>query len=219
MIIARVNDPSTTPSSTTPTKSTNRETRSGATGNRHSMHTTPMHICANIWTGITSGPPPERRATPPRPPRERPRMIPFGRQPAGWQTREEVCRRFGVSRFPSSAGTGPAERGGSASDMPDGTNSAGSPRLVKAADVAAMLAMSKSWVTAVARDGRLPAVYMPNASGRPASVRFDEISRSVERWRAAWRPGDSTLRTARRAAEEGTTVAGDSSASGAQTAG
>jgi hypothetical protein len=26
-------------------------------------------------------------------------MIPFGRQPAGWQTREEVCRRLGISRF------------------------------------------------------------------------------------------------------------------------
>jgi predicted DNA-binding transcriptional regulator AlpA len=75
-------------------------------------------------------------------------------------------------------------------------------RLVKAQVVAERLGMSKSWVTQAARDGRLPAVYLPAPHGAPASVRFDlgEVEAWVEQCRATWTPGDTSAATLRRVA-------------------
>ncbi len=69
-------------------------------------------------------------------------------------------------------------------------------------EVARMLQVSRTWLYEAAKDGRIPSVRLGGPDG---PVRFveEDIERWLERARQAWRPGESseqTLRRARRAA-------------------
>ncbi|MFN8121481.1 MAG: helix-turn-helix domain-containing protein [Thermoleophilia bacterium] len=72
------------------------------------------------------------------------------------------------------------------------------PRLLKPGAVAEMLGVSRSWVYAAAADGRIPSLRLGGPDG---PLRF--VAEDVEEWltaaRAAWRPGQTTTETLRRA--------------------
>lgn len=72
------------------------------------------------------------------------------------------------------------------------------PRLLKPGAVAEMLGVSRSWVYAAAADGRIPSLRLGGADG---PLRF--VAEDIEAWltaaRAAWRPGQTTTETLRRA--------------------
>ena len=74
--------------------------------------------------------------------------------------------------------------------------------LLKPGEVARRLQVSRTWLYAAAKAGRIPSVRLGGADG---PVRFveEDIEQWLERARQAWRPGESsaqTLRRARRAA-------------------
>ena len=74
--------------------------------------------------------------------------------------------------------------------------------LLKPGEVARRLQVSRTWLYAAAKAGRIPSVRLGGAHG---PVRFveEDIEQWLERARQAWRPGESgaqTLRRARRAA-------------------
>lgn len=71
--------------------------------------------------------------------------------------------------------------------------------LLRPADVARRLGVSRSWVYGAVKEGRIPAVRVGGPDG---PVRFVErdLEARIERARADWRPGDSAARTLRRAA-------------------
>jgi excisionase family DNA binding protein len=62
------------------------------------------------------------------------------------------------------------------------------PALMKPAEVATMLRVSRSWVYAAAEDGRLPSIRLGGKDGPLRFVRGD-----IDRWladaRATWMPG------------------------------
>jgi excisionase family DNA binding protein len=70
--------------------------------------------------------------------------------------------------------------------------------LLRPADVARKLGVSRTWLYDAARDGRVPAVRIGGPTG---PLRF--VEEDVERWldeaRTAWRPGDRSATTLRRA--------------------
>jgi excisionase family DNA binding protein len=70
--------------------------------------------------------------------------------------------------------------------------------LLKPSEIASFLGVSRSWVYAAAKAGRIPCVRL---GGRDGPLRF--VPRDVERWlenaRRTWLPGDSLARTATRA--------------------
>jgi excisionase family DNA binding protein len=69
--------------------------------------------------------------------------------------------------------------------------------LLKPADVAGRLGVSRSWLYAAAADGRIPCVRLGGPDG---PIRF--LPADLERWlddaRASWQPGDSSTATLRR---------------------
>ena len=71
--------------------------------------------------------------------------------------------------------------------------------LLRPAEVAQMLGVSRSWLYGAAKDGRVPCVRLGGADG---PLRF--IERDLLEWlkraRAGWRPGESSATTLRRAA-------------------
>ena len=70
--------------------------------------------------------------------------------------------------------------------------------LLRPAEVARKLGVSRTWLYDAAKAGRIPSVRIGGPRG---PLRF--VERDVERWldeaRAAWRPGDSSAATLRRA--------------------
>ena len=71
--------------------------------------------------------------------------------------------------------------------------------LLKPADVCAQLKVSRAWLYRAAADGRIPSLRLGGPDG---PVRFEpqEIAAWLKSSRAAWRPGDSSTATLRRAA-------------------
>jgi excisionase family DNA binding protein len=69
--------------------------------------------------------------------------------------------------------------------------------LLRPAEVARKLGVSRTWLYDAARDGRVPAVRIGGPTG---PLRF--VEEDVERWldeaRTAWRPGDRSATTVRR---------------------
>lgn len=72
------------------------------------------------------------------------------------------------------------------------------PRLLKPGAVAEMLGVSRSWVYAAAADGRIPSLRLGGADG-PLRFVADDIEAWLTAARAAWRPGQTTTETLRRA--------------------
>lgn len=70
--------------------------------------------------------------------------------------------------------------------------------LLKPAEVCALLKVSRAWLYRAAADHRIPSLRLGGPDG---PLRFDpaELKAWVERSRAAWRPGDSSTATLRRA--------------------
>ena len=70
--------------------------------------------------------------------------------------------------------------------------------LLKRSEVARTLQVSRTWLYDAARDGRIPSVRLGGPDG---PVRFveDDIEQWLERARRAWRPGESSTQTLRRA--------------------
>jgi excisionase family DNA binding protein len=75
-----------------------------------------------------------------------------------------------------------------------------SQRLLKPTEVARRLGVSRTWLYAAAKDGRIPSIRIGGPDG---PVRF--VPGDLEAWldeaRAAWRPGDSSAATLRRISE------------------
>jgi excisionase family DNA binding protein len=82
---------------------------------------------------------------------------------------------------------------------PPTARSAGS-HLLKPTEVARRLGVSRTWLYAAAKDGRIPSIRIGGPDG---PVRF--VAEDLEAWldeaRAAWRPGDSSAATLRRMSE------------------
>jgi excisionase family DNA binding protein len=81
--------------------------------------------------------------------------------------------------------------------------SAGRPlvqQLLKPTEVARRLGVSRTWLYAAAKDGRIPSIRIGGPEG---PVRF--VAEDLEAWldeaRAAWRPGDSSAATLWRMSE------------------
>lgn len=73
--------------------------------------------------------------------------------------------------------------------------------LLRPTEVARLLGVSRTWLYDAAKAGRVPSLRIGGANG---PLRF--VPADLERWiddaRAAWRPGDSSAATLRRAAAE-----------------
>jgi excisionase family DNA binding protein len=61
-----------------------------------------------------------------------------------------------------------------------------------------MLGVSRTWVYAAAKDGRMPCIRLGGPSGPVRFVEQDLLA-WLNRARAGWTPGESTDQTARRA--------------------
>ena len=72
--------------------------------------------------------------------------------------------------------------------------------LLKPTEVARRLGVSRTWLYAAAKDGRIPSVRIGGPDG---PLRF--VPEDLEAWldeaRAAWRPGDTSAATLRRLSE------------------
>ena len=70
--------------------------------------------------------------------------------------------------------------------------------LLKPAEVCAQLQVSRAWLYRAAADGGIPSSRLGGPDG---ALRFEacELAAWIERSRAAWRPGDSSTATLRRA--------------------
>jgi excisionase family DNA binding protein len=69
--------------------------------------------------------------------------------------------------------------------------------LLRPADVARRLAVSRSWVYQAAMDGRLPAIRLGGPDG-PLRFIADDIDNCIAQAREAWRPTDTAARTLHR---------------------
>jgi excisionase family DNA binding protein len=73
--------------------------------------------------------------------------------------------------------------------------------LLRPAEVARKLGVSRTWLYDAAKTGRIPSIRLGGPEG---PVRF--IEADVERWleeaRAAWRPGETSAATLRRASHQ-----------------
>jgi excisionase family DNA binding protein len=73
--------------------------------------------------------------------------------------------------------------------------------LLRPAEVARRLGVSRAWLYDAAKTGRIPSVRI---GGNDGPVRF--IERDLDAWleqaRSAWRPGDSSAAVLRRIADE-----------------
>jgi excisionase family DNA binding protein len=72
-------------------------------------------------------------------------------------------------------------------------------RLLKSAEVAERLSVSRSWVYSAASDGRLPSIRLGGPDG-PLRFVPDEVEAWIDRARRSWRPRDSGPEAMRRAA-------------------
>ena len=70
--------------------------------------------------------------------------------------------------------------------------------LLKPADVCVQLKVSRAWLYRAAADGRIPSLRLGGPDG-PLRFEPHELEAWIERSRAAWRPGDSSAATLRRA--------------------
>jgi len=72
--------------------------------------------------------------------------------------------------------------------------------LLRPAEVARKLGVSRAWLYDAAKSGRIPSIRIGGAAG---PVRF--IERDLDAWieqaRSAWRPGDSSAAVLRRVAD------------------
>ena len=76
-------------------------------------------------------------------------------------------------------------------DSPDLTEPASGTGLLKPAEVAALLRVSRSWVYAAAEDGRLPSVRLGGPEGPLRFMRAD-IRSWLDEARRTWLPGGRT---------------------------
>jgi excisionase family DNA binding protein len=70
--------------------------------------------------------------------------------------------------------------------------------LLKPTEVANMLGVSRTWLYDAAKAGRIPSVRLGGPDG-PLRFIEQDLDEWLERGRQAWRPGDSSVRTLRRA--------------------
>jgi excisionase family DNA binding protein len=82
---------------------------------------------------------------------------------------------------------------------PAATDTPPAGRLLRPAEVARRLGVSRSWLYEAAKDGRIPCIRLGGPEG---PVRFLEadLDAWLERARRHWRPGDTSAATLRRAA-------------------
>jgi excisionase family DNA binding protein len=71
--------------------------------------------------------------------------------------------------------------------------------LLRPTEVVQMLGVSRTWLYAAAKDGRVPCIRLGGPEGPVRFVERDLLA-WLERARAGWVPGESTVDTARRAA-------------------
>jgi excisionase family DNA binding protein len=72
--------------------------------------------------------------------------------------------------------------------------------LLRPAEVCRMLGVSRSWIYQAAADGLLPSLRLGGPHG-PLRFHPDDLDAWIDRARSAWRIGDTTVDTLRRAAE------------------
>jgi excisionase family DNA binding protein len=70
--------------------------------------------------------------------------------------------------------------------------------LLRPTEVANMLGVSRTWLYDAAKAGRIPSVRLGGPDG-PLRFIEQDLDEWLERARQAWRPGDSSVRTLRRA--------------------
>lgn len=80
-----------------------------------------------------------------------------------------------------------------------GLEELGGRRLLRPAEVARMLGVSRSWLYQAAADGHVPSIRLGGPSG-PLRFVPDDLEAWLVAARSAWRPADSGPRTIRRAA-------------------
>jgi excisionase family DNA binding protein len=73
--------------------------------------------------------------------------------------------------------------------------------LLKPAEIAQYLGVSRSWVYLAAKEGRIPCMRLGGAEGPLRFVRSD-VERWLENARREWLPGETTVAVASRAARE-----------------
>lgn len=69
--------------------------------------------------------------------------------------------------------------------------------LLKPAEVARRLGVSRSWLYGAAKDGRIPSVRLGGPDG-PVRFVADDLERWLEEARSAWMPADSSRTALRR---------------------
>jgi excisionase family DNA binding protein len=88
-------------------------------------------------------------------------------------------------------------------DLPPLTPSAQSPAvsaLLKPNHVARRLGVSRTWLYAAAKDGRIPSIRIGGPDG-PLRFVPEDVDAWIDEPRAAWRPGDTSAATLRRMSE------------------
>jgi excisionase family DNA binding protein len=72
--------------------------------------------------------------------------------------------------------------------------------LLRPSEVAAHLGVSRTWLYAAAKTGRIPAIRVGGPEG-PLRFVLEDVERWIEEARASWRPGDTSAATLRRMSE------------------
>jgi excisionase family DNA binding protein len=72
--------------------------------------------------------------------------------------------------------------------------------LITPLEVAARLGVSRTWVYVAAKEGRIPSIRIGGSEG-PLRFVADDVDRWIDEARAAWRPGDTSAATLRRAGD------------------
>jgi excisionase family DNA binding protein len=73
--------------------------------------------------------------------------------------------------------------------------------LLRPAEVARVLGVSRTWLYDAAKSGRIPSIRIGGPDG-PLRFVEEDIDRWLEEARAAWRPGDSSAATLRRTVDQ-----------------
>jgi excisionase family DNA binding protein len=73
-------------------------------------------------------------------------------------------------------------------------------RLLKPTEVARRLGVSRTWLYAAAKDGRIPSIRIGGPEG-PLRVVPADLDAWIDEARDAWRPGDTSAATLRRLAD------------------
>ena len=74
------------------------------------------------------------------------------------------------------------------------------PELLKPTEVARRLGVSRTWLYAAAKDGRIPSIRIGGPEGPLRFVPAD-LDAWIDEARGAWRPGDTSAATLRRLAD------------------